>query len=769
MVEEDGGSEGLTGTSQKELLRKVTYIGMSLFFMSYAFFIWNYYGYIDFTAMVVNWIFLAESAIAIILAASRPFREPFNSIIPVFMIVTAIVLFFVSVYPSFPSYGTDEIAIDTYAGYLFVHGLDPYNPANMASVFSFYGVEPYFVTPLLTGGVVSFLVYPGFSVLVFSLPVLFHFPSNTILLASTVGVFLVLFLYYRKSNLAHLFPTVGLLILINVNYLYYSVGGVTDIVWVLLVMISYILRKKPLIAGLIFGLAISFKQTPVLILPFLLYFIYMETRRSNRAPVLFLSGAAGSFVVTNIPFIIMSPGMWFSGVMSIWTQQTVGIGDGLGALSFLGYININQQVFNVLFLAVAVFCFILYVLYFSRLKFAFFAFPVLIFIFHFRLLSNYMMYWPILIMLVFPDFLHDFYSSDARQKVHVERHTKSPMPKSMISRRAFLAITVSILLLSTGFMVYRESSDPPSTPFVINSVSSFGNPYQIPDSVTAMTVNLTYNPGNGMPANMPIFFRIIPSSSIVTANGLLWKSSAATLAPGNNTLILHPENIADLLPYNTSFRVIAYYSSYQSVFSHSGISSGNMVLLGNPGMIYPINGTSSTVYPSWNYQSVNGSTTDHYSFYPGGIILDINSSGKNSSWSASELVNSYVHFRSLEEGNYSLNISVKALSGGAIRSSVDPSGKFGTFTGVEISFLGGLEQIWIGFNSSLKTPEFLLPNSNTIYEITPYFNINFSQIESFASNLNWQTNNTVLALVVGSSQMQGTYGCIFSNLELVKN
>ncbi len=765
----NGGPGDYAGEYQRELVRKITYIGMSLFFMSYAFFIWDYYGYNDLTTMTINWILLSESAVSLILAVSKPLPEPANSIVPALMIVGSVILFFISVYPSFPLYGTDEIAIDTYSGYLFIHGFNPYNPAIMSSVFTFYSVEPYFVTPLLTGGVVSFLVYPGFSVLLFSLPVLLNFPSNFILIAATIGVFMAIFIYYRKSLLQDVFPTAALLVLININYLYYSVGGVTDIIWVLLVMVSYMAREKPLLSGLIFGLALSFKQTPFLILPFFLYFIYRESGRNIRAPLFLVLGASLSFIATNLPFILMSPSLWLSGIFSIWTQNTIGIGDGLGALSFLGYAALTQVTFNVMFVSSAVLFFVAYVLYYRRMKYAFFAFPVFIFLFHFRLLSNYMMYWPLLIMLVFPDFLADFRTEHAVPHESGNRKAVTKEKTRAVSGKVLVSVALSVIIISSGFIIYSNSIDPVDPPFKVNSVGAFSNPYMIPGSLTSMNVNITYTPSSGMPEHMPILFRIIPSGHVTNANGLLWRSGNTTISPGTNVLTIHPDNVADLLHYNTSFSLVAYYSEYQQVFRHAAVTNKTPVPIGNPGMIYPSNSSGGEVYPSWYFVPLDQGGSARFSYYPGGIILRENHTAGSYQWVASELVNSNVNLTELNSMNYTLKLNVMPVNASSVESSVNRTGYPSTFTGLRIGFDGGSEQIWIGFNSSVSGNKYYIPNSDLICEITHSFEVNFSTVEYFAQSMHWNQNGATISLIVGSYAPYGSYASAFYGLSLIRS
>jgi len=49
---------------------------------------------------------------------------------------------------------------------------------------------------------------------------------------------------------------------------------------------------------------------------------------------------------------------------------------------------------------------VLYIREYPRYKFSFIAFPVLIFFFNYRFLFNYVIYWPVIALVVLPDTLN---------------------------------------------------------------------------------------------------------------------------------------------------------------------------------------------------------------------------------------------------------------------------------------------------------------------------------------------------------------------------
>jgi len=113
-------------------------------------------------------------------------------------------------------------------------------------------------------------------------------------------------------------------------YIAYAVGGVTDALFVpLLIGAVYQWDRFPTAKGpwawrgpILLGLAMSVKQTPWLVLPFLVAGIALEARRTQDAVHALKTGgrylaiALGAFLLPNIPFILADPHAWLSGVLT---------------------------------------------------------------------------------------------------------------------------------------------------------------------------------------------------------------------------------------------------------------------------------------------------------------------------------------------------------------------------------------------------------------------------------------------------------------------
>lgn len=248
-----------------------------------------------------------------------------------------------------PAYGTDEMAFDQYAARLLAHGANPY-VHSMAAAFSMFHVSPDGYTFLLNGHPVTALSYPALSFLVY-VPFLLLGWSTQLAVAVNVMAWVlgtVLAFVLLPRPLRPLAIVVGSFSV----YVGYAVGGVTDALFVpLLVGAVYQWDRFARTSGwrawrgpVLLGLAMAVKQTPWLVLPFLVMGIALDAATHHgrwasgvRTGSRYLAIALGTFLVVNLPFIAWSPHAWLTGVLTPITANAVPAGQGLVELSlFLG-------------------------------------------------------------------------------------------------------------------------------------------------------------------------------------------------------------------------------------------------------------------------------------------------------------------------------------------------------------------------------------------------------------------------------------------------
>ena len=243
-----------------------------------------------------------------------------------------------------PDYGTDEVAFDQYAAQLALHGINPYLHS-MAAAFPLFHVSPNGYTFLLNGQPVTKLSYPALAFEEY-LPLLAVGVTTgaavwTDVAAWALGAVVLYAVLPRK-----LAPLAAIVVSLDV-FTGYAVGGITDFLFMPLLIGAaagwdrFAWTRGPAAwrGPVLMGLAMAVKQTPWLIVPFLVAGIVMESRRLRdwaqgiRDGLRYLGITAGAFLVPNLPYLLNSPRGWLSGVLTPITAQTVPAGQGLVSLS----------------------------------------------------------------------------------------------------------------------------------------------------------------------------------------------------------------------------------------------------------------------------------------------------------------------------------------------------------------------------------------------------------------------------------------------------
>lgn len=313
-----------------------------------------------------------------------------------------------------PAYGTDEIAFDQYAAQIAAHWHNPYTHSMLPS-FPEFAVSPNGYTFHLNGTPVSSLSYPAMSFLLYvplvwlGLTAQMAVVVNVVLWIAAVTVAFALL----PRDLRALAIIVGSLPI----FTGFAVGGVTDVVYLVPLMLAVYQwdryasfgRWRSIAVPVSLGMALSVKQTPWLIAPFVLTGIYLEIRsefgrrRAVTSLVKYCAWAGGTFVVVNGPFIVSNGGRWLAGVLTPISSNTVPAGQGTVAMSlFLGIGGGNLVWFSLTLVAVAVLVYMIYALTYPRWKSVAVLAPSLILFFSARSFSSYMviLILPVLVALV---------------------------------------------------------------------------------------------------------------------------------------------------------------------------------------------------------------------------------------------------------------------------------------------------------------------------------------------------------------------------------
>ena len=243
-----------------------------------------------------------------------------------------------------PDYGTDEVAFDQYAAQLALHGINPYLHS-MAAAFPLFHVSPNGYTFLLNGQPVTKLSYPALAFEQY-LPLLAMGVTTqaavwTDVAAWALGAIVLYAVLPRK-----LAPLAAIVVSLDV-FTGYAVGGVTDFLFIPLLIGAaagwdrFAWTRGPAAwrGPVLMGLAMAVKQTPWLIVPFVVAGIAAESRRLRgwtqglRDGLRYLGIAALAFLVPNLPYLLNAPGAWLSGILTPIRAETVPAGQGLVSLS----------------------------------------------------------------------------------------------------------------------------------------------------------------------------------------------------------------------------------------------------------------------------------------------------------------------------------------------------------------------------------------------------------------------------------------------------
>ena len=184
-----------------------------------------------------------------------------------------------------PGYGTDEAAFDQYAAQLLVHGVNPYTHS-LAQSFSLFHVSPNGFTFGLNGQPITQLSYPALSFLLYAPVVAFGATAQVAIVFNVLAWGIGMALFF--AMLPRRIRPMAIVVTSFSVYIGYAVGGVTDALFVpLLIGAVYRWDEFPARHGLaawrgpvLLGLAMAVKQTPWLVLPFLVAGVALEARRS---------------------------------------------------------------------------------------------------------------------------------------------------------------------------------------------------------------------------------------------------------------------------------------------------------------------------------------------------------------------------------------------------------------------------------------------------------------------------------------------------------
>jgi uncharacterized membrane protein len=188
-----------------------------------------------------------------------------------------------------------------------------------------------------------------------------------------------------------------------------AIGG-NDIVWATLLVGMIVAWRRPTLRALLYGLAVSYKQIPWFLFPFLAIRIWRGDDDEDASPSEHLARVAhfagvsgGTFVLLNLPFVAWDPAAWLKGVLSPMTGSLVYLSQGgLSGLTAFGYVDLPKSYYLLMTLAVLGLLLLAYWRHYAALRDTFVIMPAILTWFSYRTLVIYWVFWalPALAILI---------------------------------------------------------------------------------------------------------------------------------------------------------------------------------------------------------------------------------------------------------------------------------------------------------------------------------------------------------------------------------
>jgi uncharacterized membrane protein len=240
---------------------------------------------------------------------------------------------------------TDVLIFEEYAAHVLLEGQNPFR-ADLLEAYRAHRTPFTFSTPSVDGSLTGRQPYPALSFLIFvpllvtNVDVFIAYPLFQI------AAFVVLFAWASPRYR----PVILLPFLAEPSYMGDALGGVSDPVWAFLVLCMVVVWKRPTARGVLYGLAVAFKQHAWYLAPFLLVRIAWETEGSRaeraRAVGRFVAVSGGVFLAVNLPFIVWDPESWLLGVFAPVLAPMHVYGQGASALTTVGWVTVPKSTYS---------------------------------------------------------------------------------------------------------------------------------------------------------------------------------------------------------------------------------------------------------------------------------------------------------------------------------------------------------------------------------------------------------------------------------------
>ncbi|MGC8849309.1 MAG: hypothetical protein ACP5K1_01725 [Candidatus Bathyarchaeia archaeon] len=304
-------------------------------------------------------------------------------------------------------YRTDALAFSHYSAMEFVKEIKKggfFNPytKDLQEALRTFSVDVDYITFKENGDIITTFNYPALHFLVFVPFVYLGWVDVrwTILLFEIASIALIYVKAPPKIRPLAIIPLfAGSDLAIN-----FTAGCVTDFLWILpMVMAAFYMDENLYVAGFFYGLSCAVKQIPWLVAPFLFIWILFSTRGKHLErlfkTVAFAATSLLGFVLPNLYFIRESFDAWVEGVFTPLTENLVFLSQGLSLFTQTEIIMVQKSFYFLLMIWLFIILLLNYTVYFEKLKYTVWMYPILILWASYRGLQNYFISWiPLLVV-----------------------------------------------------------------------------------------------------------------------------------------------------------------------------------------------------------------------------------------------------------------------------------------------------------------------------------------------------------------------------------
>jgi len=275
-----------------------------------------------------------------------------------------------------------------------VAGENPYT-ASYRDAIAEVGQEP---THRIDGTFVSTFSYPGGTALVLAPQYLLGIEDAAVLTVSVFAAGICVFLLAEAPD--RLLPVTFLVLFGFGHWMFIGVLGGIGSIWVFPLLLGmYWWQRRPRAAAASLGWAAGVKQLVWPALAFVALWVWLDSADTTeflRDAARYTAWGGGSFLVLNLPFVLMDPGAWLGGVLDpVFSSEAPLVADGWAAAVFTwsGTYALSRTAHLLLVALITLVAAGLYVRWWPRSRWAAFAVTPLILLGHYRFINTYFLYF----------------------------------------------------------------------------------------------------------------------------------------------------------------------------------------------------------------------------------------------------------------------------------------------------------------------------------------------------------------------------------------